>query len=71
MKMAFLSKVVYKFNVIAVKMIILFFTEVDKILKICMEAQKRPQIAKAILNKKSIDEGIIPYLMPTYIKQPQ
>lgn len=39
-KMAILSKVVYKFNVIAGKMIILFFTEVDKILKIHREAQK-------------------------------
>lgn len=40
MKMAILSKAVYKFNVTEVKMTILFFTEVDKILKIHMQAQR-------------------------------
>lgn len=40
MKMAIVSKAVYKFNVIEVKMIILFFTEVDKILKFHMQAKK-------------------------------
>lgn len=55
MKMAVLSKAVYKFNVIEVKMTILFFTVVDKILKIHRQAQKAS--AKAILNRKSIDDA--------------
>lgn len=68
--MAILSKAVYKFNVIEVKMTILFFTEVDKILKIHMQAQKASD-SQSNPESKSIDESITPCLMLSDRRLPQ
>lgn len=54
-KMSIVPKTIYTFNAISVKTLTAFFTELKqkkKILKFVWK-QKRPQMSKATLNKKS------------------
>lgn len=52
-KKSFLPKAIYRFSTIPIKIPVAIFTKLQQIILIFVQDQKRPQIAKAFLRKRT------------------
>jgi hypothetical protein len=56
--MAIVTKAIYRFNVIPIKILTQFFTDMERAIFYFIRKNTKPRMAKIILNNKRISEGI-------------
>ena len=66
--MVILPKAICRFNAISIKISTQFFTEIERAIFKCIQNNKKPRVAKTILNNKRTSQGIIISVLKLYFR---